>query len=67
MQGALGQLGDKQCIPPAVAQPGIGSCDQFGSYCRMWVRAGGSWPWSRVHARMLACWAAVGDQTEFKV
>ena len=41
LQGAVGQLGDKQCVPPAVAQPGIGSCDQFGSYCRMWVSAEG--------------------------
>lgn len=36
LQATLGMATNSQCTPPALPQPGIGQCDQFGDVCRMW-------------------------------
>ncbi len=36
LQASVGQANAGQCMAPALAQPGVGQCDQFGAICRMW-------------------------------
>ncbi|CAL8464935.1 g4470 [Coccomyxa elongata] len=35
-QASTGQANVGECVPPAVSQPGMGQCDQFGAVCHMW-------------------------------
>ncbi|EIE20550.1 hypothetical protein COCSUDRAFT_67413 [Coccomyxa subellipsoidea C-169] len=35
-QASVGQANAGQCVAPALAQPGVGQCDQVGAVCRMW-------------------------------